>query len=134
MDSLIVPDESGVITSTIKRLVELKNLSLIITTGGTGFGVRDVTPEVSVDLVTQAPFHPYFLGRWSAATQTSPRLGSPSPFIFTKGPFVAARRRHLPTDSHHHPARQPKGGRRMSQCTPLWGSPGSCAELVTRRR
>ncbi|CAG7848680.1 SubName: Full=Related to Gephyrin {ECO:0000313/EMBL:CCA73955.1} [Serendipita indica DSM 11827] len=46
----------SVITSTIKSLVELKSIDLIITTGGTGFGIRDVTPEAIGPLLQkQAP-------------------------------------------------------------------------------
>jgi len=45
-DELIIPDEIDIIK---KSLIELcnKNIDLILTTGGTGFAPRDVTPEAT---------------------------------------------------------------------------------------
>lgn len=42
----IVPDESDKIQATVKRWIEELKVDLVVTTGGTGFGFRDVTPEV----------------------------------------------------------------------------------------
>jgi molybdenum cofactor synthesis domain-containing protein len=42
----IIPDELDVIKNTLIELSDM-NLNLIITTGGTGFAPRDVTPEAT---------------------------------------------------------------------------------------
>ncbi|KAJ3149304.1 hypothetical protein HDU86_007027 [Geranomyces michiganensis] len=41
----VVPDEISDIRSLVKRLVDEDGVSLVVTTGGTGFAPRDVTPE-----------------------------------------------------------------------------------------
>ena len=41
----IVPDEIIPIQAQVRQLTENKNIDLIITTGGTGLGPRDVTPD-----------------------------------------------------------------------------------------
>ncbi|KNZ76431.1 Gephyrin, partial [Termitomyces sp. J132] len=46
-----VPDEISQIQSVVKRWTEQENIDWIITTGGTGFGVRDITPEAIKPLV-----------------------------------------------------------------------------------
>jgi molybdopterin adenylyltransferase len=43
----ILPDEFSLIASTLERLSDSGGLDLIITTGGTGVGPRDVTPEAT---------------------------------------------------------------------------------------
>ena len=43
----IVPDDIEVIRSTLLTWVEHEGLDLILTTGGTGFAPRDVTPEAT---------------------------------------------------------------------------------------
>lgn len=43
----IIPDEKDIIKSTLKDLVDNQNCCLVITTGGTGPGLRDVTPEAT---------------------------------------------------------------------------------------
>ncbi len=44
---LIVPDEVNVISDKLKTLVDREKIDLIVTTGGTGVGKRDVTPEAT---------------------------------------------------------------------------------------
>lgn len=46
LDLLVVPDEIQEIQAAIKRWCSLGEVDWIITTGGTGFGRRDTTPEV----------------------------------------------------------------------------------------
>ena len=43
----VVPDEEEAIKAQLKRCADDKNIQLIITSGGTGFSVRDVTPEAT---------------------------------------------------------------------------------------
>ena len=47
---LAVADEHVEITTALRAQVEAK-VSLIVTTGGTGFGPRDVTPEATAEVV-----------------------------------------------------------------------------------
>jgi molybdopterin adenylyltransferase len=44
----LIPDEQPVIEATLKELVDGEHCSLILTTGGTGPAVRDVTPEATL--------------------------------------------------------------------------------------
>lgn len=46
-----VPDESERIASAIARLVDTHAAELVITTGGTGFTARDVTPEATRSVI-----------------------------------------------------------------------------------
>jgi molybdenum cofactor synthesis domain-containing protein len=43
----VVPDERPAIESTLRELADVRGISLVVTTGGTGFGPRDVTPEAT---------------------------------------------------------------------------------------
>jgi molybdenum cofactor synthesis domain-containing protein len=47
----IVPDERGVIADTLVTWADEAGLDLILTTGGTGFAPRDVTPEATRDVI-----------------------------------------------------------------------------------
>ena len=42
----VVPDDEAKIRETVKGWCDEGSVDLVITTGGTGFGVRDRTPEV----------------------------------------------------------------------------------------
>jgi len=44
----IIPDERGVIESSLIHLVDIEKCDLILTTGGTGPAERDVTPEATM--------------------------------------------------------------------------------------
>ena len=48
----IVPDDRGQISVALKELTA--SSSLVLTTGGTGFGPRDVTPEATVEVVERS--------------------------------------------------------------------------------
>jgi molybdenum cofactor synthesis domain-containing protein len=51
----VVSDDAGLITDAIAELVEA-GVSVVLTTGGTGFAPRDVTPEATLSVVDrQAP-------------------------------------------------------------------------------
>ena len=43
----VIPDERPVIEATLKELVDVEGCSLVVTTGGTGPALRDVTPEAT---------------------------------------------------------------------------------------
>jgi len=44
----IVPDEQTEIEAALRRMADSGNVQLLITTGGTGFAPRDVTPEATL--------------------------------------------------------------------------------------
>ncbi len=47
----IVPDERAAIENELRRLIDLERITLVLTTGGTGFAPRDVTPEATRALI-----------------------------------------------------------------------------------
>ena len=46
-ESIIVPDETNLIGAALKQFADERQCDLIVTTGGTGIGPRDVTPEAT---------------------------------------------------------------------------------------
>ena len=44
----IVPDEKDQIAGEIRKTADVLDVALCVTTGGTGFGPRDVTPEATI--------------------------------------------------------------------------------------
>ncbi|MCL6516700.1 MAG: MogA/MoaB family molybdenum cofactor biosynthesis protein [Alicyclobacillus sp.] len=46
-----VPDERDAIAALLRHLADERGIRLIVTTGGTGVGPRDVTPEATYDVV-----------------------------------------------------------------------------------
>jgi len=52
----VVPDDRAIIASTLLVWADQVGLDLVLTTGGTGFAPRDVTPEATSDVIErQAP-------------------------------------------------------------------------------
>ena len=51
MGKLIVPDERSTIRDELISLCDGSEIDLVITTGGTGLGPRDVTPEATLDVI-----------------------------------------------------------------------------------
>ncbi|MDQ3751422.1 MAG: MogA/MoaB family molybdenum cofactor biosynthesis protein [Actinomycetota bacterium] len=49
----VVPDDREAIQAALRRLVDVE-VPLIVTTGGTGFGPRDVTPEATGAVIDRA--------------------------------------------------------------------------------
>ena len=47
----LVPDEQPQIAQTLTELADTQKVDVILTTGGTGFAPRDVTPEATVSVV-----------------------------------------------------------------------------------
>ncbi|RJQ05325.1 MAG: molybdenum cofactor biosynthesis protein, partial [Bacillota bacterium] len=50
VDYTVVPDERGAIAERLKAWADEGRADLVLTTGGTGFGPRDVTPEATQDI------------------------------------------------------------------------------------
>jgi molybdopterin adenylyltransferase len=48
---LTTPDERGVIVETLRDWADAQMIPLIITSGGTGLGPRDLTPEATLEVV-----------------------------------------------------------------------------------
>ena len=46
-ETMIIPDNQALIQQQLSRLADQRKISLILTTGGTGFAMRDVTPEAT---------------------------------------------------------------------------------------
>ncbi|MFM9904142.1 MAG: molybdenum cofactor biosynthesis protein B [Pyrinomonadaceae bacterium] len=51
IERLIVNDELEHIRNTLYTLTEREDINLIVTTGGTGFGPRDNTPEATLSVI-----------------------------------------------------------------------------------
>ncbi len=49
----VVPDDRGAIVAELRRL-SAAEVGAVITTGGTGFGPRDVTPEATSEVIERA--------------------------------------------------------------------------------
>lgn len=47
----IVPDEKETISEKLKEFCDKLKVDLVLTTGGTGFGPRDVTPEATKEVI-----------------------------------------------------------------------------------
>ncbi len=47
----IVPDEAEHIKAELTRCADELNIALVLTTGGTGFSPRDITPEATMEVV-----------------------------------------------------------------------------------
>jgi len=47
----VVPDEGPAIEAVLRDLADHRGFALIVTTGGTGFGPRDVTPEATREVI-----------------------------------------------------------------------------------
>jgi len=52
-DILLLPDEKKQISDVLVTLSDLRQMNLILTTGGTGFSPRDVTPEATLAVATR---------------------------------------------------------------------------------
>lgn len=48
---VILPDDQEVLADMMKRMADEDHLDLILTTGGTGFSKRDVTPEATLSVI-----------------------------------------------------------------------------------
>ncbi len=48
LETILVPDEPERITQELRRLADQRQVSLVVTSGGTGFSMRDRTPEATL--------------------------------------------------------------------------------------
>jgi len=48
---VVVPDERALLEEKLKEYADILQLNLVLTTGGTGFSPRDVTPEATMAVV-----------------------------------------------------------------------------------
>ncbi len=48
VEQILLPDDINELQKVLIRLADQRQLDLILTTGGTGFGVRDITPEATI--------------------------------------------------------------------------------------
>lgn len=53
VEAYILPDEKVLLEQELIRLSDCKGCDLILTTGGTGFSMRDVTPEATMAVATR---------------------------------------------------------------------------------
>lgn len=51
LESRVIPDDFDLIKKTLHDIASLKEIDVILTSGGTGFTVRDVTPEATLAVV-----------------------------------------------------------------------------------
>ncbi|MCH9007250.1 MogA/MoaB family molybdenum cofactor biosynthesis protein [candidate division KSB1 bacterium] len=51
VDYQIVPDDKARIISQLKRMVEVMQADLVLTTGGTGLSATDITPEATLEVI-----------------------------------------------------------------------------------
>lgn len=49
--SAIVPDDGEMIKAELKKCSDELGIALVLTTGGTGFSPRDITPEATIEVV-----------------------------------------------------------------------------------
>ncbi|MBP1763527.1 MAG: mog [Firmicutes bacterium] len=50
-DYVVIPDVQEIISQEIVRMADEEGIDLILTTGGTGLGPRDVTPEATLAVI-----------------------------------------------------------------------------------
>jgi len=53
VETVILPDEQKEIERNLIRLADQRQVNLILTTGGTGFSIRDCTPEATMAVATR---------------------------------------------------------------------------------
>lgn len=51
VETVLLPDNKELLKKELIRLVDQREVNLILTTGGTGFAPRDITPEVTMEVI-----------------------------------------------------------------------------------
>lgn len=49
--SVVLPDDRALLAEAMREMADQGGVNLLLTTGGTGFSPRDVTPEATLDVV-----------------------------------------------------------------------------------
>jgi len=71
LETLIVPDELEQLAQAMRQLADVRGCDLILTSGGTGFSPRDITPEATLQVIErQVPGLPEAMR--AASLQISP--------------------------------------------------------------
>ena len=52
-ETILIPDDKDLLKRHLARLADQRQLDLVLTTGGTGFAPRDVTPEATMEVATK---------------------------------------------------------------------------------
>jgi molybdopterin adenylyltransferase len=52
-ETRLIPDEQSGIEATLRELCDVQRCALVLTTGGTGPALRDVTPEATLNVATK---------------------------------------------------------------------------------
>ncbi|MBQ5950735.1 MAG: MOSC domain-containing protein [Lachnospiraceae bacterium] len=52
-EEILIPDEEKLLRANLIRLADGRQMNLVLTTGGTGFAPRDITPEVTLSVATK---------------------------------------------------------------------------------
>ena len=50
---VLIADDKAKLEAELLRLSDLEKMDLVLTTGGTGFAARDITPEVTLSIATK---------------------------------------------------------------------------------
>jgi len=50
-ETILIPDSKEMLKAALIRLCDQREVNLILTTGGTGFAPRDITPEVTLEVI-----------------------------------------------------------------------------------
>lgn len=66
----VVPDDLNAIESVLRKYISFPLVHLIVTTGGTGFSMRDVTPEATRQVIERPAYGLAEFVRYSGASQT----------------------------------------------------------------
>ena len=98
---VIVPDEEDLIADTIKSQIDEKGVDLVVTTGGTGVGPRDVTPEATRAVIDKGAAR-ILRGDEDGELPHHPSL-----------PHFPGGLRHQGNIDHRQSAGEPQGGRRV---------------------
>ena len=53
LETMILPDNKAMLSHHLIRLADQRQVNLILTTGGTGFSPRDITPEATIAVATR---------------------------------------------------------------------------------